>query len=79
MGELAPAHLIIVLVVVLLLFGARRIPDVARSLGSGLRELRDGVTGRDMGGAAPPPGTVRPPASPPGPEADASRPPTRLL
>ena len=44
MGELAPWHLIIV-VIILLLFGAKRIPDLARSVGSGLREFKEGVTG----------------------------------
>jgi sec-independent protein translocase protein TatA len=34
---------IIILVVVLLLFGARRLPDLARSLGSSAREFRKGL------------------------------------
>lgn len=40
---IGPIELAIVLVIVLLLFGASRIPEVGRSLGSGLREFRDGV------------------------------------
>ena len=38
----------IVLLVVLLglIFGARRLPEIGRSLGQGMREFKDGVTGR---------------------------------
>jgi len=34
-----------VLVVVLLLFGAKRIPELARGLGSGVREFKKGAEG----------------------------------
>jgi sec-independent protein translocase protein TatA len=42
-----PFHLLIVALVVLLLFGAKRLPEMGRSLGSGMREFRDGVHGRE--------------------------------
>lgn len=42
-----PFHLLIVGVVILLLFGAKRLPEMGRSLGSGMREFRDGVMGRE--------------------------------
>lgn len=45
MGELAPAHLIILLVVVLLVFGSRKLPEIARGVGTGLREFRDSLQG----------------------------------
>jgi sec-independent protein translocase protein TatA len=38
-------ELIILLVIVLLLFGAKRIPELAKGLGSGVREFRQGVRG----------------------------------
>ena len=38
-----PMELIIVLVVILLLFGAKRIPELARGLGSGVREFKKGT------------------------------------
>ena len=41
-----PVHLLIVLLVVLLVFGAKRLPEIGRSLGSGIREFQSGVTGR---------------------------------
>lgn len=42
-----PFHLLIIGVVILLLFGAKRLPEMGRSLGTGMREFRDGVTGRE--------------------------------
>ncbi len=47
MGVASPTHLIIVMVIVLLLFGAKRIPEFARGLGSGMREFRKGVSGSE--------------------------------
>ncbi|MEQ8833722.1 MAG: twin-arginine translocase TatA/TatE family subunit [Miltoncostaeaceae bacterium] len=44
---IGPTEIIIVLVIVLLLFGAKRIPEIARSLGSGAREFKEGVQGKD--------------------------------
>ena len=64
MGELAPWHLIILVVIILLLFGAKRIPDLARSVGSGMREFKDGVTGapeKDPAETADAPDKVDPP------------------
>jgi sec-independent protein translocase protein TatA len=37
----------IVLVIVLIVFGPKRLPDLGRSLGSGMREFKDSVTGGD--------------------------------
>ena len=38
-------HLIIVLVIVLLLFGAKRVPELAKGLGAGIREFKKGAEG----------------------------------
>ena len=46
-GLASPSHLIIVLVLVLLLFGAKRIPELAKGLGAGLKELREGISSGD--------------------------------
>jgi sec-independent protein translocase protein TatA len=43
-----PLHIAIVLVVVLMVFGAKRLPEMGRGLGRGVREFCDGVTGRDQ-------------------------------
>ena len=41
MGSLGPFEIIAILLVVLLLFGAKRIPEIARGLGKGIREFKD--------------------------------------
>ncbi|MBJ7472274.1 MAG: twin-arginine translocase TatA/TatE family subunit [Solirubrobacteraceae bacterium] len=43
---LGPTELIIILVILLLLFGAKRLPELGRSLGGGMREFKDSVTNR---------------------------------
>ncbi len=43
MGSLSPVHWIVVIVVVLLLFGPRRLAAIGQGLGQGLRELRKGL------------------------------------
>ena len=40
-------EVLIFLVVVLLLFGAKRVPEIGRSVGKGMREFKDAVTGKD--------------------------------
>jgi sec-independent protein translocase protein TatA len=44
---IGPLEIIIVLVIVLLIFGPKRLPDLGRSLGKGMREFKDSVTGKD--------------------------------
>ena len=46
-GAQVPIELIIILVVVLIVFGPKRLPDLGRSLGRGMREFKDSVTGKD--------------------------------
>ena len=43
MGRIGGTELIIVLAIVLLLFGARKLPDLARSLGASAKEFRKGI------------------------------------
>ena len=40
-------ELVILMVVLLLVFGAKRLPEMGRSIGSGMREFKDAVTGKD--------------------------------
>jgi sec-independent protein translocase protein TatA len=40
-------EILIVLVLILVLFGPKRLPDLGRSLGTGMREFKDSVTGKD--------------------------------
>jgi len=39
-GGLGPTEILVILLIVLLLFGAKRIPEVAQGLGKGLREFK---------------------------------------
>lgn len=42
MGLASPTHLIILLVILLLLFGAKKIPELAKGLGQGMKEFKKG-------------------------------------
>ena len=42
-GLASPTHLIILLAIILLLFGAKRIPELARGLGQGFKEFKEGT------------------------------------
>jgi sec-independent protein translocase protein TatA len=53
-GLESPVHILMVLLVVLLLFGAKRLPELGRSLGTGMREFKDAVTGATEHQALPP-------------------------
>jgi len=43
--DLSTPDLLIILAIVLLLFGAKRLPELSRSLGTSARELRKGLSG----------------------------------
>jgi sec-independent protein translocase protein TatA len=43
-GLTSPMHIAILLLLALLLFGAKRLPEIGRSLGSGMREFKDSVS-----------------------------------
>ena len=44
--SIGPLELGIVLLIVLLIFGPKRLPGLGRSLGSGMREFKDSITGK---------------------------------
>ena len=59
-------ELMILLVVLLLVFGAKRLPEMGKSLGKGMREFKDAVTGMDDADTThPPQATTQPPQAPP--------------
>ena len=49
MGRIGTTELIIILVVLLLLFGAKRIPDIARSIGRSLTQFKKGMKDGENG------------------------------
>jgi sec-independent protein translocase protein TatA len=77
-GWTSPTHIILLLLIALLLFGAKRLPEIGRSLGSGMREFKDSVTGSTPAEPEPPqqvqqqaltpPPAVEPPTTAPSPE-----------
>jgi sec-independent protein translocase protein TatA len=83
MGLDNPIHLAFIVVVLLLVFGARRLPEIGRSLGSGMREFKDSLTGEakpttTLTAAQQPAPPVAPPAPPvaqPAPSPVAATPP----
>ena len=46
MPNIGPLELIIVLAIVLLIFGPKKLPQLGRSLGGGMREFKNSVTGK---------------------------------
>ena len=60
-------ELLIILVIALIVLGPKKLPEVGRSLGKGIREFKDGVTGKEDEPPAqqqPPAAITPPPASP---------------
>jgi len=49
MGPIGLPELIIVLVILLVIFGPKRLPGLGRSLGSGMREFKDSISGKGGG------------------------------
>lgn len=44
-GWTSPTHIVLLLLLALLLFGAKRLPEIGRSLGHGMREFKDTISG----------------------------------
>ena len=47
MPNIGPGEIILLLLLALLLFGAKRLPEIGRSLGKGMREFKDSISGKD--------------------------------
>ena len=73
MGLENPIHILILLIVLLLVFGAKRLPEIGRSLGDGMRGFKDSLSGThpaaSLVAAAPP----EPPAAEAAPLEEPSR------
>jgi sec-independent protein translocase protein TatA len=67
MGIENPVHLLFVAAVALLVLGPRRLPELARSLGRGIRELREALGEGAAGRGKPLAGVDASRAAPPGP------------
>jgi sec-independent protein translocase protein TatA len=51
-GALQPLHLVLILVIVLVLFGAGRLTEVGGALGKGIRDFRANANDKPVGGSA---------------------------
>jgi sec-independent protein translocase protein TatA len=58
-GLESPMHLLVVLIVAVLVLGPKKLPEVGRSLGSGLRQFKDSIEGNEK---APAPAVAPPEA-----------------
>ena len=47
LGNIGPLEIIVVLVIALIVFGPKRLPELGNSLGKGIREFKDSVTGEN--------------------------------
>jgi sec-independent protein translocase protein TatA len=65
MGEFSIFHWLVVLAIVLILFGGRKIPEVMRGLGEGIRNFKEGMSGAHN---TQPPQQSAPPADKPADE-----------
>ncbi len=61
MGLDNPLHIAFLVVILLLVFGAKRLPEIGRSLGSGMREFKQSVTGEAAPHQTTLPGAEQPP------------------
>jgi TatA/E family protein of Tat protein translocase len=75
MGLDNPLHIAFIVVIVLLVFGARRLPELGRSLGTGMREFKQAITGESHSSTQThderptlPPAAPQAPAQAPSPE-----------
>jgi sec-independent protein translocase protein TatA len=60
--EIGISGLILILIVALLVFGPKRLPEMGRSLGKGMREFKDSLSGKDEPSELPAPPAATPPA-----------------
>ena len=47
MGNLGPMEIILIVIVILVFFGAKKIPELAQGLGKGIREFKKATQGTD--------------------------------
>lgn len=56
--DISPMHILLLLLIILVLFGGKKIPEVMRGLGQGVREFKEGMQNTN----AQPPPPAQPPA-----------------
>ena len=51
MGLLEPQHILLIVLALLLFFGGKKIPELMRGLGKGMKEFKDAQNGENGGGS----------------------------
>ena len=52
-GLESPMHLLVVLIIAILVLGPKKLPEAARGLGTGIRQFKESVEGKETPAAAP--------------------------
>lgn len=47
LGSIGPTELILILLIVIIIFGARKLPDLGRSIGEGIKNFKKSVSSKD--------------------------------
>jgi sec-independent protein translocase protein TatA len=61
-GPVGPTELLLILLIVVIIFGARRLPDLGKGLGEGIKNFKKGISGKDSGDKDSDPDKQNPPA-----------------
>jgi len=60
-GPIGPTELLLILLIVVIIFGARRLPELGKGLGEGIRNFRKGFSGKESEGKKSGPEETHPP------------------
>jgi sec-independent protein translocase protein TatA len=58
MPNVGPLELVVVLIIALVIFGPKRLPELGRSMGKGIREFRGSISGKDNDDESKPPSEI---------------------
>ena len=61
LGSVGPQELLLILLIVVIIFGARKLPELGKSLGEGIRNFKSSISGKDK--EQNPPSETTPPSS----------------
>jgi len=59
LGPVGPTELILIILIIVIIFGARKLPELGKSLGEGIKNFRKSISGKDKES---PPDKPQPPA-----------------
>jgi sec-independent protein translocase protein TatA len=54
LGPVGPTELILIIVIIVIIFGARKLPELGKSLGEGIKNFRKSITSREKENESPP-------------------------